>query len=86
METVATSVRIAGDAIGSLAELSKKLGKSKAQVIEMALKEMEDRIFWEEVHAAFARIANDPEELAKQRADFDAWDRGTALRYEQEEW
>jgi predicted DNA-binding protein len=41
METVATSVRVAGDAITSLAELTKKLGKSKAQVIEIALKELE---------------------------------------------
>jgi predicted transcriptional regulator len=86
METVATSVRIAGDAIGSLAELSKKLRKSKAQVIEMALKEMEERIFWDEVRAAHERLANDPVELAKYKAEFEAWDRGTALRYEQEEW
>lgn len=52
----------------------------------MALKEMEERIFWDEVRAAFERIANDPKESAEFYAEFEAWDRGTALRYEEEEW
>ena len=60
MENIATSVRIAGDAIDVLSKLSDKLGKPKAQVIERALKEMEERIFWDEVSLAFDRIAADP--------------------------
>ena len=55
MENVATSVRIAGDSIGVLSKLSSKLGQSKAQVIEIALKQLEERIFWDEVTESFAR-------------------------------
>ena len=52
----------------------------------MALKETEERIFWEEVHAAFARIANDPKESAEFYGEFEAWDRGTASDFKDEKW
>jgi predicted DNA-binding protein len=82
VETIAQSVRIAGDAIAVLAELSDKLGQSKAKVIETALQEMEERIFWEEVRESFERIAQDPVESARQKAEFDLWDAGTSRDYE----
>ncbi len=81
MANVATSVRIAGDAISILSTLSTKLGQSKAQVIEIALKELEERIFWSEVSDAFDRIAADPHESALQRAEIELWDKGTAGDY-----
>ncbi len=86
METVATSVRIAGDAINTLSTLAAKLGQSKAQVIEIALKELEERIFWSEVNEAFDRIAADPAESALQMAELQLWERGTARDYKGEEW
>ena len=86
MENVATSVRIKGDAIGVLAELSEKLGQSKAQVIELALKQLEERMFWDEVRDSFERIAADPKQLAEYRAEVELWDRGTARDYVGEEW
>ena len=86
MENIATSVRIAGDAIHVLSKLSDKLGQSKSQVIETALKQMEERMFWEEVRHAFDRIAADPEESARQNAEAELWDRGTARDFGAEEW
>lgn len=86
MENVATSVRIAGAANGILSILSVKLGKSKAQVIEAALKELEERIFWEEVRSAFARIAADPNESASQKAEIELWDRTSDADFRGEAW
>ena len=81
MENVATSVRIAGDAIGILAHLSAKLGQPKAQVLEIALKQLEERIFWEEVRESFERIAASPEESALQKAEFQLWEQGTSREF-----
>ena len=86
MENIATSVRIAGDAIDVLSKLSAKLRQPKAQVIETALKQMEERIFWQEVGDAFQRIAADPRESARQKAEIELWDHGTARDFEGEEW
>ena len=86
MENVATSVRIAGDSIGVLSKLSSKLGQSKAQVIEIALKQLEERIFWDEVTESFARIAVSPEESARRREEIRLWEHGTAADFEAEEW
>lgn len=92
MESIATSVRIAGDAIDILSALASKLGQSKAQVIEIALKELEERIFWAEVADAFDRIAADPQEAALQKAEIELWEpeielweQGTARDYKGEE-
>ncbi len=85
MENIATSVRIAGDAIVVLASLSAKLGQSKAQVLEIALKQLEERIFWEEVRESFAKIAANPEDAARQKAEVQLWDQGTAREFRPED-
>ena len=86
MENVATSVRIPGDAISVLTELSEKLGKSKAQVIELALRQLEERMFWDEVRDSFEKIAADPEKLAAYRAEAELWEAGTGRDLVGEEW
>jgi predicted transcriptional regulator len=86
MENAATSVRIAGDAIRVLSDLSTKLAQPKAQVIERALKELEERIFWSEVEEAFARTAADPDEAARQKAEIELWDRISDQDFKDEKW
>ena len=86
MENIATSVRIAGDAIRVLSNLSAKLGQPKAQVIEQALKALDERLFWEEVTASFARIAADPEESMRHQAEVALWQQGTVRDLPGEEW
>jgi predicted transcriptional regulator len=86
MENVATSVRIAGDANGILSKLAAKLGKSKAQVIETALKELEERIFWAEVKGAFEHISSDPEEAGRQKAEIELWDQTSDRDFKDEVW
>jgi predicted DNA-binding protein len=54
MENIAKSVRITADADALLAQLAAKTGKPKAQVIQEALRDLEDRLFWTEVQGAFA--------------------------------
>ena len=43
-------------------------------------------MFWDEVRHAFDRIAADPEESARQNAEAELWDRGTARDFGAEEW
>ena len=86
MPVVATSVRIAGDAFSIVSKLSDKLGQSKAQVIEAALKEMEERIFWADVRDAFARAASEPEEATRQKAEIELWDWTSATDFRDEKW
>lgn len=69
MENVATSVRITPAAHAVLSNLADKTGKSKAQIVEEALRDWEDRVFWAEVHSAFA--APESEELRVER---ELWD------------
>ena len=86
MENVASSVRIAGDAINVLSRLSHQLGQSKAKVIERALAELEERIFWEEVSQAFERMAADPAATAQVKAEAEFWENGAARDLAGEEW
>lgn len=86
MESVATSVRVAGDAIRVLSSLSEKLGQPKAQVIELALKQLEERIFWQEVRDGFERASVDSNATAKPKTEAELWDGGTARDFQGEEW
>jgi predicted transcriptional regulator len=72
MENIATSVRITATAL--LSALAGKTGKSKAQIVEEALRDWEDRMFWTEVQQAFAASA----ESAGLRAERELWDRTVA--------
>ena len=86
MESVATSVRIVGDATTILSHLAERLGQSKAVVIELALKQMEERLFWDEVRQSYDRIASDSLEISRIKAEVDLWDQGTARDLQNEEW
>jgi hypothetical protein len=86
MESVATRVRVAGDAIRVLSSLSEKLGQPKAQVIELALKQLEERIFWQEVREAFDRAAEDPREAPKQKEEAEPWEGATERDFKGEAW
>ena len=66
MENIATSVRITAAANALLSNLADKTGKSKAQIVEEALRDWDDRIFWAEVQSAFA-AAPESEELRRER-------------------
>ena len=86
MQNVATSVRINGDALESLSNLAAKLGQPKAQIIERALKELEEKIFWADVHRAFEQTIADPAESAQQKAEFELWDRASTKDLKDESW
>jgi predicted transcriptional regulator len=70
MENIATSVRITATANALLSALAGKTGKSKAQIVEEALHDWEDRMFWTEVQQSFAASA----ESAELRAERELWD------------
>jgi predicted transcriptional regulator len=70
MESIASSVRITAAANALLSSLASKTGKSKAQIVEEALRDWEDRMFWTEVQQAFAAP-----ESHEMRAERDLWDR-----------
>jgi hypothetical protein len=86
MSNAAARVRIQGDASIILSALTVKLGKSKAQVIEAALKELDEKLFWADVKTAFERTAADPEESARQKAEIELWDRASDRDFKDEAW
>jgi predicted transcriptional regulator len=82
METVPTSVRISCDAIETLSKLASKLGQSEAQVLESALQEMDERIFWSEVQEAFSREAGDADGLVERSV----WEQASEADFQDEKW
>lgn len=70
MSAAASSVRITPASGEMLDRLAGKLSQAKAQVIEEALRLLEERIFWVEVQTAFAD--GQPAEI---RTEQDLWDR-----------
>jgi predicted DNA-binding protein len=69
MAKVISSVRITPVAYDLLNDLAGKLGKPKAQVIEEALRILEEDVFWREVQEAFA-CGESPE----MRSEREVWD------------
>jgi len=86
MSYVATSVRINSDAADALSGLAAQLGQPKAKVIELALRELSDKIFWKDVQCAFEASAADPEEAARQKAEIRLWDRASDTDFKDETW
>ncbi len=86
MENIASSVRINADALAILSGLASKLGRPKAQVIELALRDLEEKTFWAAVGCAFEQSANDPAESARQGAEIALWDRASDADFQDERW
>jgi hypothetical protein len=84
MRDMAKSVRITADADCILELLTAKLRQPKAQVLEKALKELEERIFWSETAEAFATAGK--QEPSQGANDTELWDRGTTRDFSGEEW
>lgn len=76
-------VTVAGDAIRLMSDLSEKLGLSKSQVLELALAQLEERIFWKDVRDAFERSAADAQE---SRSLNEVWAQGTERDLERDAW
>ncbi len=70
MPSAISSVRITPNANHLLNQLSGKLRQPKARVVEDALRMLEERLFWREVHDAFADA--EPEEMRVERALWDS--------------
>jgi predicted transcriptional regulator len=81
MENVASSVRISADAVHTLAKLAAKLGQPKARIIQRALQELEERVFWSEVQEAFARDAE-----GVTQAEFAEWEKASEADLRDETW
>jgi predicted DNA-binding protein len=77
MENIARSVRITADADSLLTTLAGKTGKPKAQIVQEALKVLEDRIFWSEVQTAF-------ESGSEAASETELWDTTVADGFEHE--
>lgn len=70
MKSVATSVRITAASNALLTALSGRTGKPKAQIVEEALHDWEERAFWSEVQSSFASTP----ETAELREERQLWD------------
>ncbi len=69
MPLMASNIRITPNANRILMDLAKRLDQPKAQVIERALRQLEDRLFWTEVQKAFS-TGESPE----MEAERELWD------------
>ena len=86
MSNIATSVRINEDAMDVLSHLATKLGKPKAQVIELALKELEEKTFWADVHRAFEESSAEAAQSAEQNTEIALWERVSETDFRDEKW
>jgi hypothetical protein len=75
-----------GDAAGGLSGLAAKPGQPNAKMIELALRELSDKIFWKDVSCAFEASAADPEGTARQKAEIRLWDRTSDADFKDEVW
>ena len=55
-------------------------------MIEIALRELEERTFWGEVERAFERSAADPAEAARQAQEIGIWERVSEADFKDERW
>ena len=87
MQDVATSVRINSSAMDILSSLAAKLGQPKAQIIEIALRELEERTFWADVQRAFEQAASDPLQSGVRRTEIALWDKASQQDFQDaEKW
>ena len=78
---MASNIRITPDANRLLTGLAHRLSRPKAQVIELALRQFEDRFFWADVQNAFSETESP--EAAVER---EIWDSTTADGLAKERW
>jgi hypothetical protein len=55
-------------------------------VIEIALRELEEKTFWADVHRSFEQTAADPVEFASQKDEMHLWDRASQADFKDEKW
>jgi maltooligosyltrehalose synthase len=70
----------------TLSALALKFGQRITQVIELAIRELEEKTFWAGVHRAFEESASDPVESARQRTELAIWERASETDFRIEPW
>jgi predicted transcriptional regulator len=81
MLNVASNIRITPDANRLLTGLAQRLSRPKAQVIELALRQLDDRFLWADVQKAFSE-----EETPEMIAEREIWDRTSSDGIAAERW
>jgi hypothetical protein len=71
---MAAMVRIDEVTDRALVELTAQTGDSKAALVARAVRELNDRMFWETFQAAATALRDDPEAWAAYQAERAAWD------------
>ncbi len=75
MANATSNVRISRDAAVVLEQLTARLGRSKAGVVEQALRVLDETTFAAEVHDAYLRLRADTEAWRAYSDESDSWDR-----------
>lgn len=70
MQSATSSVRVSAISYAILDNLASQTGQSRAQIVERALRELEERLFWAEVQAAY----ENRETVAEAKAEAEVWD------------
>ena len=81
MPSVATNIRITPEANRLLTGLAQRLSPPRAQVIELALRQFDDRFFWADVQKAFSE-----EETPEMTAERGLWNRTASDGIAAERW
>jgi hypothetical protein len=68
------TIRISKKTHRTLRELAEEAGTSMTAILEAAVKEYQERRFWEELHAGYAALKADPEKWADYQKEIQAWD------------
>jgi predicted transcriptional regulator len=68
------TVRITKSTHDVLRQLADKAETTMTAVLEAAIKEYQEKRFWEEYYAGYAALKADPKEWAEYQEDIGAWD------------
>jgi predicted transcriptional regulator len=74
MSTDSTTVRIYTSTHEHLRELSQKRGEPMPAILDQAVREYRDRLFWDEVDAAYRELQADPASWAEELEERKLWE------------
>lgn len=68
------TIRVSRSTHDRLRKLAERESKPMSQIVDEAVRDLEERQFWAEYHAAYAALAADPDAWADFQNELSAWD------------
>jgi predicted transcriptional regulator len=69
-----TTIRIGADLHSELKEIAKKMKTSMQVVIERAIRDYQDKLYWQDMDAAYKKLREDPKALEEMKNEQNLWE------------